>query len=731
MSQPPPPPPHFENDGTNPYSTSQVNSQHSGAGRHGASVDGATTHAAQTPPQPHTHAAGAPAHAGGGGANYAYPTSAPTPYSSTSRTPPLPPGRTSTTRAAVAGRSQQQQQAYAASRMASSSFGDFHAGHLGGGGGSTASMYSGNSSIEAAPLSSVGIPLQQRSLSTDDADVAAGLYRRDTSTGRHAAAAAAAAAAPPSSSHPQHHGSSSSSTGARRRASRLNGLDAFRDSEADFLKISSVGSLAGSTTGYLSGAESIGTLPTPPTSGNIVLNLPSLGAAEESKGADTDHREQILVLGVDIAHLPRKKQFIYCAGGVFFFSLLYGFLQELISVTLCCRQLGLFLAVAQFSGYTFWSYLLREYVNKKQARHRRMRMNGGDGGSVGGIDMDGGGRGESTATKWWRNVSRDGKSGTGKKGPQGKGTIPVPIATYLGLSILRAIDLGATNLAMQYVNYPCKTLMKSARVVFTMLFGVIIAKRRYQLGDYGVVMLMVAGLSIFMHADANSSAIFQPFGIMLLVLSLSCDGAISNVSENLMNQFNVGQDEFIFRLYSIATLAILGAATFKGDMTEGAKFLLLPGTYDEINNGEEPTWSVAGKIFVVVLFSTMGFFGSSCSAAITKHFGALTMSITSTARKATTLFLSFAVFNNECTFEHIGGIVLFIMALVMKSLRASRKGRHRGQSRRRRVRRSPEMKPLVSSSIEIGSGGADPSLYQRKTASPLRHSNRKSGSSVV
>ena len=682
--QPPPPPPPFENDGSsgdtsNSHSTSsQVNPQHIGAGQHA----GATTHVAQTPPQ----------QPGSASHGHVHPTSAPTPYS---------------------GNTTARSQAYAASRtsMVSSSFGDFHVGGGGGGGGgSTSAYYSGNSSgIEVAPMSSVAIP--------SDADAAAGLYRRDLP------------------SHPQQHGGSGSSGGARRRGSRVNALDAFRDSEADFLKLSSATSLAGSTTGYLSGAESIGTLPTPPSSGNMALDLPSLGFAGEGdkKGAsDTNHREQILVLGVDIAHLPRKKQFIYCAGGVFFFSLLYGFLQELISVTLCCRQLGLFLAVQQFSGYTFWSYLLREYVNKKQERHRRMRMNGGDGGSVGGIDVEGAEyHGESAATKW----SRDGTGaffrsifsrGGDKKGPQGKGTISVPIATYLGLSILRAIDLGATNLAMQYVNYPCKTLMKSARVVFTMLFGVIVAKRRYKIGDYAVVMLMVAGLAVFMHADFNSSAVFQPFGVMLLVLSLSCDGAISNVSENLMNQFNVGQDEFIFRLYSIATLAILAAATFKGDLTEGAKFILLPGTYDEIKNDEEPTWSVAGKISVMVMFSTMGFFGSSCSAAITKHFGALTMSITSTARKATTLFLSFAFFNNTFTIEHIGGIVLFIAALIMKSLRASRQGRHRGRSRRKRVKRSPEMKPLVSSSIEIGSGGADPSLHQRRTASPLptRHSNR-------
>lgn len=143
-----------------------------------------------------------------------------------------------------------------------------------------------------------------------------------------------------------------------------------------------------------------------------------------------------------------------------------------------------------------------------------------------------------------------------------------------------------------------------------------------------------------------------------------------------MNKFGVGQDEFIFNMYSIALVAIASAAAIKGDLFEGLRFLSEPGTYDEMGlplEERSAAWSVSSKISVMMLFSTMGFFGSSCSAAITKNFGALTMSITSTARKATTLFLSFLLFDNECTLEHVAGIVLFICSLVFKSFRASKK----------------------------------------------------------
>ena len=181
--------------------------------------------------------------------------------------------------------------------------------------------------------------------------------------------------------------------------------------------------------------------------------------------------------------------------------------------------------------------------------------------------------------------------------------------------------------------------------------------------------MMVLGLSVFMHADSKSSAVFQPIGVCMLIISLMCDGAVSNASESIMNKYHVGQDEYIFSMYSIALVAITVAATCKGELTQGIAFLLEPGTYNEILNHEPPTWTVGRKIFTIVSFSTLGFFASSCSAAITKNFGALTMSITSTARKATTLFLSFMLFPNRCTMEHVFGILVFIIALLGKSMR--------------------------------------------------------------
>ena len=148
-----------------------------------------------------------------------------------------------------------------------------------------------------------------------------------------------------------------------------------------------------------------------------------------------------LTAGVDISHLDRNSQFLVCAAGVFGFSLLYGYLQELISVELCGRQLGLFLAMFQFTGYTILAFFLRNFVYAKQQRHKKRQMAA---------------RSNSSFSKLGYTHEDESKrlipDGSSTDGISTTAALSVPLVLYVGLSILRAIDLGMTNLAMQYVS---------------------------------------------------------------------------------------------------------------------------------------------------------------------------------------------------------------------------------------------------------------------------------------
>jgi hypothetical protein len=187
----------------------------------------------------------------------------------------------------------------------------------------------------------------------------------------------------------------------------------------------------------------------------------------------------------------------------------------------------------QFIGYTGWSFLLRTYVNRKERRYNVIKSTTiatGESVENGSSNSDG-----------------DISVGETKGHPKNGNTMrTVPLNMYIGIALIRAFDLAMTNLAMQYINYPAKTLMKSSRVVFTMLFGVLFARKRYPMGDYFTVLLMVSGLVVFMHADSNSDAVFHPLGIIMLV---SCTMSVH--VENLALLQNFLDTKLIMRTLSV------------------------------------------------------------------------------------------------------------------------------------------------------------------------------------
>jgi hypothetical protein len=177
------------------------------------------------------------------------------------------------------------------------------------------------------------------------------------------------------------------------------------------------------------------------------------------------------------------------------------------------------------------------------------------------------------------------------------------------------------------------------------------------------------------------------------------------------------------------------------ELFEGIQhFLMTPGTIPEIESGEDISdtiWTVKRKAITLLMFGTTGIMGASCLGAITKRFGALSMTLTSTARKATTLFLSFAIFNNTCTSEHIVGVSLFLSGLIMKTFNRQRTAAPRNvqqtagepaeEGNKRVTSKLGKCKEYIAGSLVrvpyIGNGGfgrqQDPLLVRRRSSADM------------
>ena len=238
--------------------------------------------------------------------------------------------------------------------------------------------------------------------------------------------------------------------------------------------------------------------------------LPQGEDVEKGKGREKSFEHEFILFGFDLSHLSGSLQLAISATGVLVFNMLYGYLQELIQIKIAGRGFAIFLGACQFAGYAFWSWVLAR-LRARRIGLRRIEPAQGIIKSPT-ISMD---RVEYTSLPM--DAERVSKSEALTPPINSTGTTQAPLMTYFALSMIRAIDLGLTNLSMKYLNYPAKTLIKSSRVIFTMLMGIVIWKKKYKSSDYVMVAMLVAGLGMFLHADMTTNAVFHPLGVVMLV----------------------------------------------------------------------------------------------------------------------------------------------------------------------------------------------------------------------
>ena len=342
------------------------------------------------------------------------------------------------------------------------------------------------------------------------------------------------------------------------------------------------------------------------------------------------------MLSIEVGHLSSTQQYAACTVVLFFFTIMYGYLQELVVVHLFAKRHGLFVTLLQLASYTL----------------------------LAGISLA---------------VSGDAER-------------RIPRRYVVVLAVGQAAMQSLSNLSMRYINYPAKVLFKSSRVVPTMLFGVVFMRKRHAWREVAVVLMMVAGLVIFMLADVHAAtrsrhpASFEMAGVCLICCSLVIDAAIINLQEQLFARYQPSEEELVYASYSGGSLLLLIISLVTGEFRAGFAFLAdTDGPWDRAVAGGggggggardgdgagdgaiEAASGMAHAPFIVFIFSATGFAGVSAVAALTKRFGALVAALTTTARKAVTIALSFLLFPKPFCAQHLVGAAVFLCAVVLKA----------------------------------------------------------------
>ncbi|XP_016286029.1 solute carrier family 35 member B1 isoform X2 [Monodelphis domestica] len=215
--------------------------------------------------------------------------------------------------------------------------------------------------------------------------------------------------------------------------------------------------------------------------------------------------------------------------------------------------------------------------------------------------------------------------------------------SYLGAMV-------SSNSALQFVNYPTQVLGKSCKPIPVMLLGVTLLKKKYPMAKYFCVLLIVAGVALFMYKPKKGVGADEHlvgYGELLLLLSLTLDGLTGVSQDHMRAHYQTGSNHMMLNINLWSTLLLGAGILFTGEFWD---FLSFAERYP-------------GVLYNILLFGLTSALGQSFIFMTVVYFGPLTCSIITTTRKFFTILASVILFANPISSMQWVGTVLVFMGL--------------------------------------------------------------------
>lgn len=205
-----------------------------------------------------------------------------------------------------------------------------------------------------------------------------------------------------------------------------------------------------------------------------------------------------------------------------------------------------------------------------------------------------------------------------------------PCWAFWSLSAFLLASLALGNIALKYVSYPVKVVLKSSKLLPAMFMGKVILGKKYLGFQYISAVLLCAGVVGCSYADkyVEGGKPSSALGVCLLLIAVCCDAISPVVQEQMLGQHSVQAAELMVRTNIIALGGILSAWVASG---EYASFPALMGSVDD------PT-------FLLISLCTYGmtsFVGVTFMLALIEAHGSAVGVAVGTLRKVVTVLISF------------------------------------------------------------------------------------------
>lgn len=224
-----------------------------------------------------------------------------------------------------------------------------------------------------------------------------------------------------------------------------------------------------------------------------------------------------------------------------------------------------------------------------------------------------------------------------------------PLINYINISLFMVMTMGLSNSSLQYLNYPTQVLIKSCKIIPSMIGGFFILGKRYSYLEISSAILLSLGLIELTLGNAYADPLTFNFkGIIMLLSALFADSFIGNNQEKVMTQYNVSTHEMIFYTHSFGSILLFLITIIFGELFDAIK-----------HSYQNPL-----TIIYILCFSISGYIGVNVVVALIKIFGAfITISITS-CRKFVTVWLSFIIFPKPISIHYFISFLFIIIGII-------------------------------------------------------------------
>ena len=228
-----------------------------------------------------------------------------------------------------------------------------------------------------------------------------------------------------------------------------------------------------------------------------------------------------------------------------------------------------------------------------------------------------------------------------------------PFYKYALTSLSNTLSSWCQLEALKYVSFPVQVLAKSSKMVPVMIMGRILSGKRYPWYEYGVAVVVGAGVTTFLlsqEGGKDDDNVTQFSGVLLMLGYLMSDSFTSQWQDVLFKEYELSSYQMMFGINAFSSIFTLASLLSTGELFSSMTFLA---------QNPDCIWHICA-------FSTAGAVGQTFIFLTIKEFGPLVFTIVSTVRQLLAIILSVIIFGHTVAAQGMLGAVMVFVAILYR-----------------------------------------------------------------